>query len=734
MLIYNIDYEISGIIIEALLLFFISVHYTGTYSVKEFKKVILLNLLAASLDALTVYFYTYPGLIPDSLNYLINSCCFIAGAVCSYAIVQYIKIYVAQKASSEAAVKGSVLGLTILVIYSALFVINAFRPFIFTFDEAGNYMRVGIYPIVFVVPMAFVIFSNYYIFAKRKYLTVGQMMAMLIYTIFMILGTGLQFFFFPDIFLSYFFSSLAILSMTFTLETPDYINLMKTMRELSEAKEEAESATKAKDSFLANMSHEIRTPLNSILGLDEIIIRESKDAKTLLHAKRIKSAGNTLLAIINDILDLSKIESGKMELVNVEYATARIIEDVSNMTRVKANDKHLALKINISEDFPSRLYGDEVRIRQVMLNLVNNAIKYTQEGGIVVDVSYSIEKAENPSKRDIVKITAKVKDTGIGIRQEDIHLLFESFRRLDEKKNRHFEGTGLGLALTKQFVELMGGTVEVESVYGKGSTFTVNIEQECVDATGIGNLRMARIIAVEEEKEYEPKLYAPKARVLVVDDNEMNLQVFAELLSITEIDIDIAESGAESIELCRKKEYDVIFMDRMMPEMNGIETLQNLRGEDLIGDTPVIMLTADAIIGSREKYMAFGFDDYMTKPVKYENLEKLLFTYLPKSKVEDKPAEDKASSENATDGKMTGEKPEIQGGTETQAKESPAAGPSLVVIDGSKEKLDEHRKLLQGYKATMALDEERAGKYMEKHDVDYVMISMEEYKKLVSKC
>lgn len=734
MLIYNIDFELSGIVIEVLLLFFISVHYTGAYSVKEFKKVILLNLLAASLDAITVYFYSFPGIIPDSLNFLINSCCFIAGAVCSYAIVQYIKIYVAQKAHGILSVKKSIVGIVVLIVYSLMFVINAFYPFIFTFDELGNYVRVGIYPIVYIVPMSFVVFSNFYIFKNRKYLTLGQMFAMLIYTIFMITGTALQFFVFPDVFLSYFFSALAILSMTFTLETPDYINLMKTMVELNDAKEEAESATKAKDSFLANMSHEIRTPLNSILGLDEIIIRESSDEKTLLHAKRIKSAGNTLLAIINDILDLSKIESGKMELVNVEYATARVIEDVSNMTRIKANDKNLSLKINISEDFPSRLYGDEVRIRQVMLNLVNNAIKYTQKGGIVVDVAYSIIKSDEPSKRDIVKITAKVKDTGIGIRQEDMHLLFESFRRLDEKKNRHFEGTGLGLALTKQFVELMGGTVEVESVYGKGSTFTVNIEQECVDGTGIGNLQMARIIAVEEEKEYEPKLYAPKARVLVVDDNEMNLQVFAELLSITQIDVDAAESGTECIELCKKKEYDVIFMDRMMPEMNGIETLQNLRGEDLIGDTPVIMLTADAIIGSREKYMAFGFEDYMTKPVRYENLEKLLFTYLPKSKVQEKPVTSSDFGDEQSVCASEAVKSENEKTTESGVNPEHVSGPSLVVIDDSKEKLDEHRKLLQNYKVAMALGEERAERYMEKHDVDYVMISKEEYQKLVSKC
>lgn len=721
MLIYNIDFELAGIGIDALLLFFISIHYTGTNSVNEFKRVIAFNLIASSLDAITVIFYSFPGMIPNSLNYLLNSVCFIAGAVNCCAIVQYIRIYTEKKKDKDAVPPKAYAGAIVVVAYSILFVINCFKPIIFTFDSMGQYVRVGIYPIVYVLPMGFVVFSNYYIIKNRKFLASGQQIALFIYTLFMLLGSGLQFFLFPDIFLSYFFSALSILSMTFTLETPDYLKLIKTMEELSVAKEEAESATKAKDSFLANMSHEIRTPLNSILGLDEIIIRESNEEKTKIHAKRIKSAGNTLLSIINDILDLSKIESGKMELICVDYLPAMIIEDISNMTRVKAADKNLSMKINISKDFPSKLYGDEVRIRQIMLNLINNAIKYTPAGSITIDVDYEMENRRNNDQT--VKLTLKVSDTGMGIKPEDMGLLFESFRRLDEKKNRHFEGTGLGLALTKQFVELMGGTIGVESVYGEGTTFTVKINQKVVDSTGIGDLQTARVLAFEEEKEYEPKLYAPKASILVADDNEMNLQVFTELLSVTDIRIDPVESGMECIELCRTNKYDIIFMDRMMPQMNGIETLNALKEKKLIGDTPVIMLTADAIIGSREKYLEFGFDDYMTKPIRYEKLEKLLFEYLPKDKIEEKPSKEKIHEDNNR----------IEANATTEETVTPE-GPSVIVIDESREKLDEHRKLLKGYKAAMALDESRAERYMEKHDVDYVMISTEEYKKLVSKC
>lgn len=722
MLLYNIDFEIAGIIVCILSFIFISIHYGNISSVKKFKKVIALNVIAASLDALTVVFYSFPGIIPDWLNYVINSACFLFGAWCSYAIVDYIKIYTAQRENAEKSERMHIFSKIVFFCYTLVLIANFCAPVVFYFDEGGNYIRTGIYPIVYVVPLIFIVYSNYFIVTRRKLLERRQISAIILYTVCMIIGMALQFFVMPDTFLSYFFAALAILSMTFTLETPEYIKLIQTMKELEAAKDEAENATKAKDNFLANMSHEIRTPLNSILGLDEIIIRESKDKRTLVHAKNIKSAGNALLAIINDILDLSKIESGKMELVNVEYATARVINDIANMTREKALSKGLKYEINISETFPSRLYGDEVRVRQVILNLVNNAIKYTHQGSVSVDVLF--KRAEEPigEFRNPVLLTINVNDTGIGIKNEDRDSLFENFIRLDEKKNRKIEGTGLGLALTKQFVEMMGGTINVISTYGKGSTFSVELVQDCVDETGIGNLMEARKNELENEVEFVPTLYAPKARILVVDDNDMNLQVFTELLEVTHIEIDPVDSGRECIRLCQKNKYDIIFLDRMMPEMDGLETMEIMKEQHLADGIPVVMLSADALIGSREKYLSMGFDEYMTKPVKYEDLERMIFKFLDKDKLEKMPRAEEESAEN--DNKAFG--------VQAQATEQQRDKSSLLVIDGSKEKLDAHKALLNGYKTTLVLDDEKAGRYMTKHDVDYVLISAEEYSKLTN--
>ncbi len=403
-----------------------------------------------------------------------------------------------------------------------------------------------------------------------------------------------------------------------------FIHTIKQMIGFRLVANEALHISKVKDDFLANMSHEIRTPLNGILGMDEMILRDTRESRTRKYAQDIKSAGSTLLGIINDILDVNKIESGSFEIIPVDYDVASILNDVVNITRPKATEKKLDYRFTAAEDIPCRLHGDEIRIRQVMLNLINNAVKYTKEG--FVDVAVSAAEADGAAL-----LTVKVSDSGVGIRAEDREKLFKSFQRLDEKKNRSIEGTGLGLHITWLLTQMMGGVISVESEYGKGSTFTVSIPQQIVRHEPIGDFRRAVADRAEAAAE-ETTLYAPGASVLVVDDNEMNLDVMEGLLRDTKIRLDLALSGRECVEKAKSRRYDCILLDQMMPEMTGEETLRELRRLDVLDGTPVIALTADAIVGAKESYLAKGFTDYLSKPVKYEKLEHTLKQYLPAEK------------------------------------------------------------------------------------------------------
>lgn len=399
---------------------------------------------------------------------------------------------------------------------------------------------------------------------------------------------------------------------------------------LIELRQEADCANKAKSQFLANMSHEIRTPINGILGMDSILIKECKDEHLLEYARDIQSASQTLLSIVNDILDISKIESGKMDILPVQYELFSVINDCYNMIFFKAQDKKLELELMIDPCIPSELFGDEVRIRQIINNLLSNAVKYTQEGTVTLAMDFE----EQESAR--IDLIILVKDTGIGIKKEDFEKLFESFQRLEEKRNRTIEGTGLGLNLTKRLIEMMGGTLTVESVYGEGSTFTARIPQEVRSSEQMGDFMeryQRRMVPAGQRKD---SLTAPKARILVVDDVEMNLKVVKGLLRETKIQIDTAMSGKECLERIQKQSYDMIFLDHMMPEMDGIETLRQMRQTEGYTDraVPVIALTANAISGSKEMYLNAGFHDYLSKPVREEALLGMLRKYLRKELIE----------------------------------------------------------------------------------------------------
>ncbi len=404
----------------------------------------------------------------------------------------------------------------------------------------------------------------------------------------------------------------------------DYISSIEEKNEkLAIAEKRALEASNAKSSFLSSMSHEIRTPINTILGMNEMISRESQDMVILGYSRDVEKAGHILLSLINDVLDFSKIEAGNFDIMEKEYSIIELTSTCGEMLEKKAAEKNLRISLDIDPGMPSVLIGDEDKIEQVLINLITNAVKYTSEGYVRISVT-------GEYRDELFDLTVSVSDTGIGIRSEDIGHIFDSFARADVKRNRHIEGTGLGLAITKKLCEGMGGSIRVSSRYGEGSVFTAKIPQKIADSKIVGAVRINKEGDKVKRKKYEPSFTAPAAKVLIVDDNEMNLAVFVSLLKATKVQIDSATGGNEALELTRQKKYDCIFMDHMMPNPDGIETMQMIRADEDNPNrsVPEIALTANAVSGSMEMYLEAGFDGYLSKPVDPYELEEAVKTHI----------------------------------------------------------------------------------------------------------
>ncbi len=394
-------------------------------------------------------------------------------------------------------------------------------------------------------------------------------------------------------------------------------------------KKEIEELNRAENHFFSSMSHEIRTPINTIIGLNEMILRGNISEDIAENARNIQGASKMLLTLINDIMDLSKIKSGKMEIVNVSYETGALFSDIVNMIWIKAKEKGLEFRLQVDASIPSMLCGDEVRVKQVLINLLNNAVKYTSEGSVTLSV-----RCERLTLNR-VRVWYSVEDTGQGVKKENIPYIFNAFKRVEEEKNRHIEGTGLGLNIVKQLVELMGGEISVNSVYTKGSTFIVSLEQDIIDSKELGTFTLDSRSKIHEGEQYKQSFEAPEAHLLVVDDNEMNLMVVRKLLSETKLQIHTASSGAECLRLTQNQHYDGILMDHMMPEMDGIECMHALRTQPggLCQDTPVVALTANAGSDNQSIYRKEGFSGYLAKPVSGALLEAAVLSILPKELV-----------------------------------------------------------------------------------------------------
>lgn len=544
----------------------------------------------------------------------------------------YLKEMFADRGLSRSLVRFRVAD-ALLAVGELLIVISQFTGLYYTIDQANEYHRGPGIVLCFGIPMivSFILISL--IVQHYGRLSKNMRLSLVLFVVSPFVASVSQLFFYGVETANITMACMAVLV---------YVAELLDMYKTANLSERAIAANEAKSEFLAQMSHEIRTPINAVLGMNEMIRRQTSEALSTYgqedvgdtlrcisaYADDVESAGNGLLSIINDILDFSKIEEGKMELVEAPYRLSSLLNDISNMILFKARDKGLEYEVDVDESLPDGLYGDELRVRQVITNVLNNAVKYTEHG-------YVRLKVRGERQDNTLNLMVDVQDTGIGIRQKDLDRLFTKFQRLDMERTSTVEGTGLGLVITQRILEMMGGSIDVQSEYGVGSEFLVTIPQTIVFSEPVGDFQRRFEEHMLEGRAYRESFRAPTARILVVDDTKINLTVAINLLRETQMHIDTAESGAAAVTLAESDVYDIILMDQRMPEMDGTEALRRIRANKDCPNqqTPIICLTADAVIGARERYLSEGFTDYLTKPIDSWALEAMLVRYLPEEKV-----------------------------------------------------------------------------------------------------
>ena len=636
---YNIYFELVSSIFLGLMLGSMMVRRRDTVRHSTvFRLLVFVLIISAVMDIITAVLIDYEAFVPIPLNRALNTIYFMIGPICAFLFLIYILSY--EWLSKKTTKVITVLATVSLLVYFVLCLINIEAGFIFTFRE-GIYQHGPLILMVQGYSLVLVLTAFVILLIMRKKLTARQFYPLVFYTPLIISGLLIQTFVIPKVLLSYFVAQVGAFIIYLFFETPDYQKLQKTLIALSEAEREAVKANNAKSDFLSQMSHEIRTPIHAVLGMNEMIIRETTEPAIRNYADDIKAAGSSLLSIINDILDFSKIEAGKLSLIPENYHLSALVHDLIAITRPRAESKGLDFNISVDKELPEELRGDDTRVRQVILNLLTNAVKYTEEGSVTLSLSLSEEKAKEGS----VSIEIHVKDTGIGIRKEDMDILFSPFDRIEEGRNRDVEGSGLGMSIVKSLLSMMGTKLSVESEYGSGSDFYFTFVQDVVGPELIGDFEER--IRKKNKKVSETSFTAGDAKLLVVDDTPVNILVFTNLLKRTHAAIDSAGSGKEACEKAEQKKYDIIFMDHRMPGMDGTETMLRIKqSKGPNNTTPIIVLTATAISGMREKFLEYGFDDYLSKPVDPQKLDMMVRKYLPESLISEGEADEE---ENALD-------------------------------------------------------------------------------------
>ena len=623
----KIHFGIAGLIFDILLASFLVLKKHKGMRFKQFTFLLFIITAATSLEILRRVMSLLPY-SPKNLFILniFHSFAYITSTGMAFGFYLYISRFVVVHHRSVKIL--TIFNSIIYVVYGIIMIVNIYTGIISWYPNPdmqwvpGPFYRTIGYgcPLLFILTTLIILFTNITTLSRRVFFTLLSTVAI------SSLGIILQSTAKGNIMLTTFSGTIGVYLCYFAVENFDYDNLLLMTKELELAKIKAQESSLAKSSFLANMSHEIRTPMNAVLGLDEMILNTDDPVKIKEYAENIQTSGRSLLAIINDILDFSRIESGKMDLIKTDYHLTKMLDDINLQFRLRAEKQGLEYKTDIDENICEQLHGDDVRVRQIITNILNNAIKYTKQGYVK-----TIVKGTNQGDTFILHVT--IEDSGIGIKEESIPYLFQSFERLDEFNNHSIEGTGLGLAIVKHLLDLMGGSVDVKSTYGQGSAFTVHIPQHMTGPATIRDYRQNQQTISKETINLD--FSAPEAQVLIVDDNKMNLMVAKGLMERTKAKVTTCTSGEQCLDLMTKTRFDIIFLDHMMPDLDGVGTLK--RSQILQGNlnrfTPIIALTANAMAGMREEYLKMGFTDYISKPIDSEQLYNLFYNTISKEKI-----------------------------------------------------------------------------------------------------